>query len=456
MHLKGIDCSAYRNGLRRALLLLVLMPMVLFAGETKSLLIFHTNDLHAHVSPHRDKAGFARIAACVRMARKSRDDVLFLDAGDCIAGTPLSEKFKGVPIFEIMSTMGYDAAALGNHEFDFGWKNIAKLRKAADFPLLAANAFSPKGDLIADLPYKILKVNDVRIGLLGLITEQTPTMIIEKGNEGLMFSNAVETARDLVPSIAEKCDLVIAVTHMGIDDDRRLARQVKGIDLIIGGHSHTVLPRPERIGDTYILQTGEYGKNVGRLELTVDVGLDRIVSAEGGLIASSEMPAPDPKIAALVEKWESRIAKEYDVEIGKASVTWGKAQVKVLFEEVIKTETGADFGYYNPGGIRENLYKGVVLVRHIANIETFGNTISVARIRGKDILPQCRQQWEKRWGAISSDKIYSVAVPCYVGERTLSHFGPSIDVKDTGVLVRTAVVEYIKEKGVPSKPLRWE
>jgi 5'-nucleotidase/UDP-sugar diphosphatase len=437
------------------LILFFLVPALLPAGQTTSLLIFHTNDLHGHVSPHQDKAGFAKIAACVKAARKIRDDVLFLDAGDCVAGTPISQEFKGVPIFEVMSAMNYDASTLGNHEFDFGWAHIEQFKKAAAFPVITANAFSPDGELIADVPYKVIEVNGIRVGILGLISERTPEMIGRKGNQGIIFSNSVETARSIVPALEEKCDLVIALTHLGIEEDRKLAKQVQGIDLIIGGHSHTATAKPEREGDTYIVQAWENGKALGRLQLDVDTVLDKIVCLEGKLISSSEMPEPDPQTAEVVEKWESKIRGQYDVEIGEASRTWERFEVKVLVEEILRAKTGSDFGYYNPGGIRECIYKGKLLVRDIATVETFGNHVVIVKIKGEDIIPKRSQQWSKRWKPIDPDKVYTVATGNYVGERTPAYFGESITVQKTDALVRDSIIEYIQKNGLPDEPLRW-
>ena len=158
-----------------------LLAFQLHAGETRSLLILHTNDFHGHISEEAKYAGAARITTLFKQTRAERNDVLILD------GTPVSTLFKGVPIFEVMSRMGYDAGLLGNHEFDYGWKQISKFTATANFPLLNANAFDPNGNPLGDGPFRILEINGIRVGVFGLITEETPYIIIPEGNRGLRF-----------------------------------------------------------------------------------------------------------------------------------------------------------------------------------------------------------------------------------------------------------------------------
>ena len=176
-----------------ACLLAVLALAASGDSRPRTLLILHTNDIHGHVE------NAARFAAHFRQRKATRNDVLILDAGDAITGTPLSSMFEGLPIFEITSAMGYDAAALGNHEFDHGWRRIAAFREAANYPLLAANVRGPDGDLIADAAWTMRRVNGIDVGLIGVLTERTAHMTIREGNEGVTFEPAKEALRRVVP-----------------------------------------------------------------------------------------------------------------------------------------------------------------------------------------------------------------------------------------------------------------
>ena len=144
----------------------------------ESLVVIHTNDIHGHIAEAGQSAGIARITALVNQTREHKKHVLVLDAGDAISGTPVSTMFNGSPIFEVMNLVGYDAGGLGTHEFDHGFARIALFRDIATHPVLAANAFAPDGTLIADAPFLIREVGNMQIGIIGLITADTPRMIL--------------------------------------------------------------------------------------------------------------------------------------------------------------------------------------------------------------------------------------------------------------------------------------
>jgi 2',3'-cyclic-nucleotide 2'-phosphodiesterase (5'-nucleotidase family) len=200
--------------------------------------IVHTNDLHGHLE------NAAAIAAFVRAERKSSDAVLVLDAGDGITGTPVSTLYRGVPIFEVMSRMGYDAGTLGNHEFDHGSGAIATFRDAADFPLLCANADGPDGLPLADAASHVFQVGSLKIGVLGLVTDRVPSMTVGAATVGCRFEAPLEAARRLVPELRKRCDLLVLLTHVGVEVDAALAAAIPGVDVVIGGHTHTKLDRP--------------------------------------------------------------------------------------------------------------------------------------------------------------------------------------------------------------------
>ena len=139
-----------------------------------TLVVLHTNDFHGYISPDGDRAaGLARIATYFNRERARRSKVLALDAGDCVSGTPVSTLFQGRPIFTVMTAVGYDAVVLGNHEFDYGWREILAYRDIADFPLLSANARGPAGELIADAPFTTLSLEDLRVSIVGVTTQRT-------------------------------------------------------------------------------------------------------------------------------------------------------------------------------------------------------------------------------------------------------------------------------------------
>lgn len=235
--------------------LLVFVPAMSVAGKYKELLILHTNDTHSCIVPFpkdytdttlADKAGAVRRATYFRDIRRHVDkDALFFDSGDFSQGSPYYNMFKGDVEVGLMNEMKYDAVTIGNHEFDFGLENMARIFKEADFPIVCANYHfdgTPVEGLVK--PYIVLKRKGVRIGVFGLSPE-LDGLVQKKSCKGVRFEDPVAAAKRVVPILREKehCDVVICISHLGWDDarygDKYLMSHTKGIDLVLGGHSHT-------------------------------------------------------------------------------------------------------------------------------------------------------------------------------------------------------------------------
>jgi 5'-nucleotidase len=406
------------------------------APREDTVLLFHTNDLHGHVERLPTMAGI------VKGERERRRDVLWLDAGDAVSGTPVSSITKGTAAFTVGNFAGIDAACLGNHEFDYGFARIAKYREAAAYPLLCANARSPEGELLADAEWTVIAVDGVRVGIIGLVTEQTPWATTRRGNEGLRFEPAREALERLVPLVREKCDVLVALTHVGYDEDVALARGVKGVDVIVGGHSHTDLPAPVQVGDTVVVQALCYGLRLGRLELTVDLDRKRVVKWEGKpIVVDPERQPRDAATAAAVAEMEKTVAKAADEFVGTAARDLGKEDVQALAERVLRETTGAEFGLQNDGGVRATIPKGPVTVRRIWEAFPFENTVVKVKVRGAALLPEAT-----RGAKVDPERTYVVATNTFVADH-LDKYLPGADpaVEDTGVVLRDAVIEWVRK-----------
>lgn len=235
------------------------------------LTLLHTNDLHGRVHLPGEPQGLAKIATLVRGIRAAHPRVLLLDAGDIIHGTPEELTFAGRPIIAAMNAAGYDAAVAGNHEFDFGQVVTRDAIRAARFPVLSANVRQtatgePWGGLT---PYVMLDAGGLCVAVFGLTTTQTVQIEWPRTIAGIAFGDPIAAARSLVPQLRarERADVVVALTHLGVSVDTALARAVPGIDVILGGHSHTRLDRQIWIGNTLVTQTGSYARALGRTDL---------------------------------------------------------------------------------------------------------------------------------------------------------------------------------------------
>jgi 5'-nucleotidase len=254
-----------------------------FQPDRIDLTILYTNDTHSSVQPGpQGEGGLARRAAVINKIRRKVPHTLLLDAGDVFQGTPWFQRFGGGFQFRMMSKMGYQAMVLGNHEFDHGMETLADaIRQEDNFPLLAANydvSDTPLNGLIQ--PFTVLEYDSARVGVFGLGIA-LDGLVDDSKWKGLRVRNPITVARGMVRSLRtyKECDVVIALSHLGYDypqsqqtSDRLIARRVEGIDLIIGGHTHTELERPERVEHssgwvTTITQAGSNGTRIGRLDV---------------------------------------------------------------------------------------------------------------------------------------------------------------------------------------------
>jgi 2',3'-cyclic-nucleotide 2'-phosphodiesterase (5'-nucleotidase family) len=229
--------------------------------------ILHTNDLHNHLSQEQ-----AEVLKLMRMA-PGFEGVL-VDCGDAISAGNVGIHPGGEAILERMSDAGYDAMCLGNREFHFTRYGFFTKLNRARFPVLCANIRSK--DEIESLPTKshiLLKMqNGVRLMFFGLTVPMITEKMLVRKVSSFVFDNPIETAKHIVPMLRKECDLLVCMSHIGLSRDRILAEEVNGIDVILGGHSHDVILRGERVNKTLIAQTGSWGRFVGRVTLQIEQG----------------------------------------------------------------------------------------------------------------------------------------------------------------------------------------
>ena len=259
-------------------LALTLAPNLLLAENFKfleqnsdyKLTILHTNDQHSRIEPfdssysrNPNQGGFARRAALIQKIREEEKNVLLLDSGDTFQGTPYFNFFGGELEFKLMSMMGYDASTMGNHDFDNGLEGFKKVLPNAKFPFICSN-YDFKNTILdgQTLPYKVFKKNGIKVGIFGVGIELAG-LVGKKSYGETVYLNPVEIAQHYATFLRneKKCDLVICLSHIGYDykdnprkiSDKILASQTDGIDLILGGHTHTFLPEPQ----TFVNKSGK-------------------------------------------------------------------------------------------------------------------------------------------------------------------------------------------------------
>jgi len=373
------------------------------SGETEELYfcILYTNDMHSELIPHspavdyhpekEDPAigGFARLATAVdeirENKRKEGEPILLFDAGDFLGGGPFAWLALNGSAAEltIMQEMGYDAVTIGNHEYDYGPDVLAQYLLKAGYPeahqktlVLASNTEAPPGHpLAARSLYRNTGMfeleNGLKVGAFGLIGKDAILVIGETGD--VQFLDQHETARQAVDELKEQgADVIVAISHSGVDEDRELAREVPGIDVIVGGHCHTALYKPVLQCDTIIVQAGSLGEYLGQLELAYnpDTGIVRVRNEENDhpfLIPIDSSFACDPKIDTLVQEYT------LDLNAYIKEVTGGE------FDDVMSTVASSDFVLSNLPPLSETALGNFVTdaMRFVAQ-EFIGERVDIA------------------------------------------------------------------------------
>ncbi len=399
-------------------------------GEEQHLVVLHTNDHHGHPVaffdyPAEGQAGLPARATLVNQIREKEENVLLLDAGDFNTGRPESNFFDGEPDLIGYNYIGYDAVAIGNHEFDNDMATMQKQIAMSEFPWLCANAKNKDGSLIDNVkPYIIKDMGDFKVAIFGLVTKST----METGNpenvKDLVFEDEVTVAYKLVPELQKQADVVIALVHMGIEDNnesgsRRLAANVPGIDLIIDGHSHTkpensVIEINKETGfEVPIVQSHQWGLDLGRVDLTFVNG--EIKEFEYGAIPVNRKSKKNddgvitfPFIGAEIEEDQELVAllQPYVDQVQEVlDETIGTANGPLLNDDTRKNETAigdlvadsmlwytndflgmdVDLAIQNGGGIRTSISSGEIKKGTIYEVLPFDNSVVVVTMTGTQL-----------------------------------------------------------------------
>jgi len=270
--------------------LFAVSPLDAVAKKHKQLVVLHTNDTHSTIFPVNSnidnqeiagRGGFLRRVNMVKEQRQQHPDLLLFDSGDFSQGSGYYTLFKGEVEVGLMNQMGYDAATIGNHEFDFGLDNMARIFRMAKFPIVCSN-YDCTGTVIQDLvkPYITLVRNGVKIGVFALSPE-LKGLVFDGNCEGITYLDPAETAQKYINILRkqEKCDIVICISHLGweVSDytDEMFLKKVEGCDLVLGGHTHTYMKElgyaPDKTGKRIpVDQNGKHGAFVGKLVLDLE------------------------------------------------------------------------------------------------------------------------------------------------------------------------------------------
>ncbi|MBI4489617.1 MAG: bifunctional metallophosphatase/5'-nucleotidase [Deltaproteobacteria bacterium] len=370
-----------------------------------ALTILHTSEHHGTLEPiesgpFKGLGGVARRAALIDQIRKETRLVLLVDSGDLLVGTAMSSVFRGAPDIAAMNLMGYDAIAVGNHEFDFGIEHLKSLQKEARFPFLCTNVRPREPDVCRRFVVK--SIGPLRIGLVGLVGKSNyPDMFNRAALREIEFQDPIAAAKAVVAELRGRVELLVAVTHQENEEDLALARAVPALDVIIGGHTQGfdgLVPPGQSTpiqGRVELLKTGpmlvktyQQGRTLGRLDLLYDKGV-RAAEARN-LPVDSSVPQ-DGQLSRLVQDYARRLDEVSNQVLGEAAVDLeGEGrQIRTretnlgnLLSDLARSHAGTEIALVNSGMIRGSIPSGPVTLKKVMEVLPFDSPLISFKVTG--------------------------------------------------------------------------
>jgi 5'-nucleotidase len=440
--------------------------------------LLQVNDVYRFTPADRGaRGGLARVSALRKRVMQESPNTLFLLSGDTISPSVESITYKGQQMIDAWNQVGLDYSVFGNHEFDYGDEELVKRMKESKFKWLGANVVDAKtGKTFADTPlYEVRSLGGVKVGILGLVLPETKTT--SKPGPTTEFRDPCETARAVIPQMrAAGAQAVVALTHLSLAQDKALARCAPGIDVIIGGHEHTLL-QSSSAGVPIFKMTAD-ARELGRIDLNIDPATGKVESIDWEIIPVDASVEDDPAFAPVVAKY-AKLTSELSAPVGSTTVPLDarsatsrseETNVADFIADAFRRAAGTDVALINGGSIRADdvLPAGDLTVRDVLSILPFGNDLSVIEVTG-DVLLQALEHGVSlsgpgaepgRFPQVSGVR-YSFDASKLAGVRIadVTVNGKPLDLKKTYTLVTTSFVagggdQYAMFKGRPNLPLK--
>jgi len=410
------------------LTLIMMLTLVLvarsFVPDRVQITILGTTDLHGNINPidyytnKADNRGLAKVATLIKRIRKEHENILLVDSGDTIQGSPL-ESFHGRknnqprdPMMLVMNSLNYDSMTVGNHEYNFGLKVLEKARGEANFPWLSANTYDIAKQQPHYKPYIVKEVAGVRIGILGLTTPGVPNWDNPPNYAGLEFHEPVSEARKWVHILRdkEKADVVVITMHMGLSEDLRtgepnpgqvaheneaisIAKEVPGVDVIFMGHTHRDVPSLY-INGVLLTQANYWGKNLARADLYLQKTTAgwRLYAKSARTLPTDDKVEPDPEVTKLVQPydnetqgWLAKVIGQSAEELTAKEARFRDTAILDLIQKVQLEAGKADVSMVASFNSEARIAKGPVSVRDIAGLYVYENTLVVLEVTGQQL-----------------------------------------------------------------------
>ncbi|MCK9203655.1 MAG: bifunctional metallophosphatase/5'-nucleotidase [Bacteroidales bacterium] len=349
--------------------------------EPVEVIILHTNDMHAKID------NFPKLAYLADSLRKIHPYVFLVSAGDNFTGNPVVDMIpdKGYPMIDLMNHCGFDVSCFGNHEFDLGQDFLNKRIGQANFPFICCNLDASGAILKQPKPYVVLNAGpDITLAFLGLIQLDANGLPSSHPSKmtGIRFSDGVSKALDF-RWLKEKYNILILLTHLGVEEDVRLADSLPEADLIIGGHSHTLIEKSMTENGVRIVQAGSNLKYVGKTVLTIEKG--KITGIRDEVVPLSAIKNSNKEMEDLVKKYNEN--EEFSKVVGVTETKMeGAGELGSLMTDALTDQLKVDFAFQNNGGIRiQSIEKGNITLKDIYKLDPFGNQVVIFKMKADEI-----------------------------------------------------------------------
>ena len=495
----------HKNIIKFTLLFAVFLGFTSSVFADKNLTILHTNDTHAHLIPFDDPdhgtncGGLVRRSGLINLIKKDVENPLILDAGDVFQGTTFFTIFKGEASYRTAKAIGVDATTMGNHELDLGIEHLLSIIDKTGMRVLASNVVWPDGKKHVFQPYAVFVRNGLKIGVIGRVGHDNWGDCNIKVTNKMKLLDDIENIRETAKRIRPYVDLVIVISHAEVENDRKLAASISEVDVVIGGHTHSKIMKPELIkhnekagnydnglGGTLFTEAYEWGHYLGHIDLTVDDN-KKITKWDGELIeVKPEHEAYATKgIKDLVEYYDqSRIKQisrviahsEKGLPYDKKQRTQKMCPAGVFTCDALKAATNCDIGMVNAKGVRCPIAPGDITVENIHTMLPFENTIIVVTLKGDQVqkmFDHAAKIWGKQTSTVMSgvsgelyvdegkaknvkvngqpidpNKEYTVAVTSFIADGNEGgdvYFAKPVSMRDSGIIMRDAVISYMEQ-----------
>lgn len=371
----------------------------------KKFTILHSNDMHGdflnEAGEEKSKliGGLALLSGYINHVRKTEENVIYVIAGDMLQGSLIDSEFKGLSTIELMNYLAPDVVTLGNHEIDYGLPHLLFLEKLANFPIVNANLYIKKYNKRLMKPHITIRKAGFDILFTGILTEKTIDSLKMDSLIGSFVT--VEEAAKEVGKICntyknDDIDLTILLTHIGFDSDKELASLLKpewGVDMIIGGHSHTILEQPEKVNNVLIAQAGVGTNQIGRFDITVDDNINSIVEYKWQLVQiNSEIAEPDKELEKFVESFKEVVERKYSTIVTKLAVeaTHPKREIETslgnLYADAFAEICECDVMLLGSGSVRKAQLGPVVNLKDFISSFPYDDSLTKFFITGDQLI----------------------------------------------------------------------